>query len=273
MMNRYLFLALEWLRSATDFSLLILAFFGGLYFFWRKAQEEHFELVESVDGIILAAIAGFLGARAWYVLFHLGEFINNWPAIFQIWSYPGLWSIGGLIFSFLVMQRVAQKQKVDTWEMWDFYSLFLTWYFTWYWLSRFVAGAAAGISTNLPWGILFPQRVEPAHPVQVYAAAGFALLFSYLFWVEPRYRFFFWYRSKKRTAKTGYLFSCFLIFFGLIGFLLSFVQYPFFMLFDFDMNQIAHGLIFLSGCVLLYVRSGRSFFSARESKKVTQGTT
>ncbi len=266
MMNRYLYLAMEWLRSGVDMSLLLVAFIGGLYFFWRKAQEEHFELMESVDGIILASLAGFAGARIWYVLLHAGEFWQNWPAILQFWSYPGLWSLGGLIVSFWVMWKVAQRQKVDTWEMWDFYSLFLSWYFTFHWLSRFVAGAAAGVSTNLPLGVGFPQRVEPAHPVQLYAAAAFALLFAYLLWVEPRYRFFFWYRSKKRTAKTGYLFSCALIAFGLIGLLLSFVQYPFFMIFDFDLNQIAHALIFFLGCVLLYVRSGRSFFLAREKK-------
>lgn len=223
--------------------------------------------MESLDGVILASLAGVVGSRVWYVLFHFPDFWANWFSIFQVWAYPGLWSLGGLIFSFWVMRNVAVKQKKDVWEMWDFFTLFLAWYFAWYWLSRFINGAAAGVSTNLPWGIMFPQRVEPAHPVQLYAAISFALLFAYLFWVEPKYRFFFWYRSKKRTAKTGYLFSCFLIFSGLIGFGLSFVQYPFFVVFDFDINLLAHGLIFLVGCVLLYVRSGRSFFLVKESKK------
>lgn len=268
MFSRYLTLALEWARHGFDIGFLLIGILGGLYFFWRKVREEHFDLLASFDSIIFAAIAGALGARAGYVFLHLNEFKDSILSIIQFRSYPGLWAVSGFIAAFYVMYRGANEQKQDSWEMWDFFSLLLSWFFAFYWLSRFAIGAAAGTSTTLPWGVMFPQRVEAAHPVQLYAAFGYFLLFGYLLWAEPRYRFFFWYRSKKRTAKTGFLFSMFMIFSGLIGFLLSFVQYPFFLLFDLDVNQVVQALIFVAGCVLLFVRSGRSFFLTRETKSV-----
>lgn len=266
MLARYLPLLFSWSRQLGYGVFLTIAVVGGVFFFWQKAREEHFELIESVDALIMASIGGLIGARLGYVLLHLGEFRHSVFSLIQFNEYPGLWSVSGLIAMLVILYRSALKQKQDPWEMWDFAGLFMSWYFAFYWLALFFVGAAAGTSTNLPWGIVFPQRVDAAHPVQLYAAAAFFVLFAYLSWAEPRYRFFFWYRSKKRTAKTGFLICMYLIASGLIGFLLGFVQYPFLLVLDIDLHQVAQALIFVVGCVLLFLRSGRSFFLVRENK-------
>lgn len=251
-----------WSRTGLSWALLTVGAIGALYFFWRKADEEHFDLWSAFDAVFLAVVGGFVGARLGYIVLHPLEFGLAPLKIVNFYSYPGLWPLSGFIVAFYAMYRFARETKLDIWEVWDFFCIMVAWYFSWHWLSRFVVGAAAGASTTLPWGIVFPNRLEPAHPVQLYAAAGFFLIFAYLFWAEPRYRFFFWYRSKKRTAKTGYLFSVSLIAYGLLKFGLSFVQPVFFLLpGGFELNQVLGILIFLSGCVLLYLRSGRSILA------------
>lgn len=247
--------------------LVAVGFVGAGYFFWRKTYEEHFDLIQAFDGLIYSAGAAFVASRLTYIIFRgewemfaLAKFIN-------IWQYPGLWAPAGLVAGFATFAWTARHMKREAFEVWDYYALVVAWFLGWYWLSRLVLGAAAGVSTNWPIGIVFPQRVEPAHPVQLYAAAGYLLIFRYLWWAEPRYRFFLWYRSRKRTAKSGFLIGMFMILAGLLGVVLGFVQYPFLMVFDFDINQLFYAVLFLTGCVLLYVRSGQSFFVKREKGK------
>ncbi len=253
-------------RVLLGWGVVAVAMLGALYFFWRKAREEHIDLVSAFDGIGWSVILGIISARIGYIVLHFEQFGFNVVRWVALDGYPGLWWILGILVAFGTFYRWSKQHKQDVWEVWDFYSIFVAWYLGWYWLSRFIFGVAAGRSTQLPWGIVFPQRVEPAHPVQLYAAVVYLALFAYLWWVEPKYRFFIWYRTKKRTAKTGYLFSFFLMTVGLLGFALSFVQYPFFLLWDIDINQILSLVLFFAGGVVLYSRSGRTFFTRSKVK-------
>lgn len=247
--------------------LITIGLVGSGYYFWRKTYEEHFDLIEAYDGLLYSALAGFLASRLAYILMR-GEWdLVAVGKLFNVWQYPGMWAPAGLVAAFAVFAWTARRMKRQVFEVWDYYALIVAWFLGWYWLSRFVVGAAAGVSTSLPIGVLFPQRVDPAHPVQLYAAVVYLLLFRYLWWVEPRYRFFLWYRTKKRTAKSGYLVSVFMIVTGLLGIVLGFIQYPFLMVLDLDINQLFYAILFVFGCVLLYVRSGQSFFVKKEKGK------
>jgi len=255
---------LPWIPAVTAGIFISIGLFGAGYYFWRKTNEEHFNLLVTFDGLLYSIAGALVAGRLSYILMRWEWATFSIDKFFNIWQYPGLWTPAGLVAAYAVMAWSARRQKREPFEIWDYYTLALTWFLGWYWLSRLAVGAAAGISTTWPIGVLFPQRVEPAHPVQLYAAVVLLLLFKYLWWAEPRYRFFLWYRSRKRTAKSGYLFAIFLIVFGLAGLLLSFVQYPFLMVLDLDINQIFHVVLFVAGCVVLYIRSGQSFFVKKE---------
>jgi hypothetical protein len=251
---------LPWIPWIVAVVAVAIGLLGGGYYFWRKAQEEHLDGFVAFDGLIYSALAGFLASRLFYLVLRFDEDVFSIWRVVNVWQHPGLWAPAGLVAAYLVMAWWARRLKRDVFEVWDFYTLVVTWFLGWYWLSRFVVGAAAGISTLLPIGIMFPGRVEPAHPIQVYASVVYLLLFRYLWWSEPRYRFFLWYRSKKRTARSGFILAVFLIVTGLLGVGLGFLQYPFILVFDLDINQLFSVVLFLLGCVLLYARSGQSFF-------------
>jgi len=260
---------LAWLKWVGAGGAVTIGIIGGLYFFWQKTKEENYELKETFDGLFFSGLGALLAARITYILIHVDTFPLRPLALLNILSYPGLWTFAGLVAAYAIILRTARQQKKEVWELWDFYTLLVTWFMIWWWLSRFFLGTAAGTPTTLPIGIMFPQRVEPAHPVQLYATIFFAALFRYLWWAEPRYRFFIWYRSKKRTAKPGFITAMFMIFVGLFGVLTSFIQYPFMMVFDFELNQILSAVMFIAGLVLLYVRSGQSFFKKEKGPYVT----
>jgi phosphatidylglycerol:prolipoprotein diacylglycerol transferase len=261
--------SLTWLRVGVSWVLLAIGLLVGLFFFWKKAREEHFEMYGAVDSLVIASLWAAVAARVSFVLLQASQFQFRPMAWINVLAFPGMWAPAGLVVFFAVLWWRADKIKQDYWELWDFSSILLTWFLLWHWLSRFVLGAAAGIPTQLPWGVVFPLRVEPAHPVQLYAAAFYALGFAVLWWVEPRYRFFLWYRSKKRTAKTGFLFCVFLIVTGLQGIVTSIVQYPFVLIWDIDLNQIVSVIVFFVGLLLLYSRSGRTlFFASRKSTDI-----
>lgn len=260
---------LAWLKWVGAGAAVAIGILGGLYFFWQKTKEENYELKETFDGLFLSGIGALFAARITYILLHLDTFPLRPLALLNIVSYPGLWTFAGLVAAYAIILRTARQQKKEVWELWDFYTILVAWFMIWWWLSRFLLGAAAGTSTTLPIGMMFPQRVEPAHPVQLYATVFFAALFRYLWWAEPKYRFFIWYRSKKRTAKPGFITAMFMIFVGLFGVLTSFIQYPFMMVFDFELNQILSAVMFIAGLVLLYVRSGQSFFKKEKGPYVT----
>lgn len=267
--------SLTWLRWGLSWSCLAVGLILGLFFFWKKAKEEHFDLTTSFDSLALAAFWGGVAARVGFVLLQITEFQLRPLAWINLWAFPGLWAPAGIVVFFAVLWRRADLLRQDRWELWDFGAIFVAWYLAWHWLSRFFLGAAAGTPTDLPIGVVFPLRVEPAHPVQLYAMAFFFLGFLLLWWLEPRYRFFLWYRSKKRTAKTGFLFCVFLLIWGLQGLVTSPVQYPFLLIWDIDLNQIVSAVVFLAGLVVLYSRSGRTlFFSSRrpESTEKTNET-
>ncbi len=256
----FMIFSFSWLRLGFSWAFLAIGVIGGLFFFWKKAREEHFDLISAVDTLGLGALWAAVAARVAFVVFQAGQFQFRPLAWINIFGYPGMWAPAGLLAFFFVLWWRSEELKEDFWELWDFSSIYLAWFLFWHWLSRFAVGAAAGIPTQLPIGVVFPSRVEPAHPVQLYSAVFFAFAFAFLWWVEPRYRFFLWYRSRKRTAKTGFLFCVFLIILGLQGMITSVFQYPFVSIWDIDLNQIVSVGVFFAGLILLYSRSGRTLF-------------
>jgi prolipoprotein diacylglyceryltransferase len=261
--------SLPWLlvvARLVSVGLLLIGMMGAWYWFWRKGNEEHFSEWVVSDALLVSALAGIVGARLGYIIFHWSDIgFSLWHWI-DIIHYPGLWFTSGLVVALAAISRFALKHKLDVWEVWDFLALAMSWFFGWWWLSRFVVGGGAGLATKLPWGIIFPQRVEPAHPLALYAAPFYFLLWRYLVWAEPRYRFFLWYRSKKRTARTGFLLAIFLIVSSALQFGLGWLQPPFLVVRHIDVNQVIQGLIFCLGCGLLYVRSGRTISLSNSNK-------
>ncbi|MCL2107690.1 MAG: prolipoprotein diacylglyceryl transferase, partial [Oscillospiraceae bacterium] len=86
---------IQWYGILIALGFLLAVLFGG-----RMAYKWKMNLDKMIDVLIGGTIGGVLGARLYYVLFHLEQYKGSWADIFKIWEgglaiYGGL--IGGLI--------------------------------------------------------------------------------------------------------------------------------------------------------------------------------
>lgn len=251
------------LRTLSVF--LVIAFLTSAFTFWRKGREEHYSEGEFFDGFIMATILGFLAGRIGFVLLNYQRFgfsILQWLDIF---AYPGVNGVIALLAATVFLYQFTAKNKWDVYEVLDFWVLALSSGLTLAYIGLFFDGTAVGNATSLPVGMMFPGLLEPHHPVQLYAAVFFLLVTLYLGRVEYRYRTFEWYRFGKKTAQTGFLVSMFLIASALFFFLLSWLKNPTIQIGGINFDRILALVVFVTGLLLLFTRSGRSFFKKRSA--------
>lgn len=254
----------------TILMFILLSFFLASFVFWRKGREEHYSEADIFDSFILSALLGSIVARGVFILFNFktfGFYILNW---FDVSQYPGINLIAGLAAAAFYIHKNAIKNKWDEFEVLDFWVTSVSLGLSVYYLGTFFDGTGYGFATNLPWGVVFPQLIDPHHPIQMYFALFYLGLYVYLSKVEYSYRTFTWYRHGKKTAQTGFLTSVFLILVSVVTFILSFLKPATleFMSINFDMI-ISLGLA-LIGILILFVRSGRTLpiVSSRKPRAV-----
>lgn len=245
---------------------LFLGFFLSSFIFWRKGREEHYLEGEFFDGFVLSVFFGAIAARISFIALNIstiGWNVLNW---FDIFNYPGTNLIFGLIVAGLYVYKYAIKNKWDAYEVLDFWVTSVAFGLSVYHFGLFFDGSGFGNPTSLPWGIVFPQLLEPHHPVMIYQAIFYAILYIYLSKVEYSYRTFSWYRHGKKTAQTGFLTSNFLIAVALFTLLISIIKPPLIELFSVNFDVVISVVLLFVGIAILYVRSGRPiplFFSRR----------
>lgn len=258
------------LKTINVFS--VLAILTGLFLFWRKGREEHYDEMVLFDGIFQSLLLGFIVGRLLFIATHFQEFQWNIISWFDIFGQPGYLVWGVIAVSGWFMQCYARRHKWDVLEVLDFWALAVSAVLVIQWLGSFLGGSALGVETTVPWGVQFPSVFVKQHPVQLYFSGAFLVLTSYLYWAEYNYRTFQWYRSSKNTAQTGYLLSVFLMGTGLIIASLS----PF-MITTWVWNSIRADVIIgiltlFSGLILLLIRSGKlqvDMMPWRKQKRLT----
>lgn len=243
-------------RTITVFVLLSLFFSS--FIFWRKGREEHYSQADIFDGFVLATLVGIVVARGIFILFSISYIGFNLIRWFDIANFPGFNSIAGLAAAALFLYRYSVKNKWDAFEVLDFWVTSVALGLSISSIGSFFNGTGYGFATSMPWGVVFPQLIEPHHPVQIYFAIFYAALFVYLSKVEYSYRTFTWYRFGKKTAQTGFLTSAFLILVSLFTFIFSFFKPATLEFVGINFDMVLSLLVALIGVVLLYVRSGRS---------------
>ena len=251
----------------------VLALLAGLFVFWRKGREEHYEEAMLFDGLLLSLLFGLVLARAAFIAMRFGEFglnVMNW---LDLVNKPGF-SISALfIGSAFFLYRYAKKKKWDEFEILDFWVMGVTLAQVFIWFGYFLAGTALGTETNLPWGMVFPSVFTKHHPTQLYYALFFSALFWYLSWAEVRYRTFVWYRFGKNTAQTGYLLSVCMLLTGLFSLVMGLVTVPEVVVAGVRADSIFSLVLTVFGLSMLYSRSGRSFpWRRKQQSKLEQFT-
>ncbi|MCR5041950.1 MAG: prolipoprotein diacylglyceryl transferase [Clostridia bacterium] len=197
-------LTIRWYGVIIAFGLALAALYGG-----RIACTWKISLDKMVDVLLFGAVAGVIGARAYYVIFTWDYFSQHPGDIFKIWNgglaiYGGI--IGGLIAAFIT----ARVEKINFLNLLDLVGMSLLlgqgigrW-------GNFANQEAFGTNTDLPWG-MYSEKVrdyivsngeffaengitmnadKPVHPTFLYESLSCLIGFAVLYIVCRRFRLF-----------------------------------------------------------------------------------
>ena len=157
------------------------------------------------------------GGRVGYMIFYGTEqLISNPLSLFYVWQ-GGLSFHGGLLGVIASMFLFSVKKKISFLSIMDAVALSMPIGLGLVRLGNFLNGELFGKPTSGSWGFIFPT--DPfgllRHPSQLYESFGEGiLLFVILMTVN------------KLTKINGIISSCFLIFYGLIRFIIEYYRQP-----------------------------------------------
>jgi prolipoprotein diacylglyceryl transferase len=182
---------------------------------WCYAQEKRD--VESLDNFILYAVIGIVvGARLAHTMFYdPGYYLSNPLKILAIWE-GGLASHGGGLGVIIATYIYQKKYNIPFMWMLDRLAISTALFGFFVRSGNFINSEIIGIKTNVPWAIIF-ERIDniPRHPVQLYEAISYLVIFILLFGA---------YKFTQIKDKAGALLGCFLILVFSARFLLEFVK-------------------------------------------------
>jgi phosphatidylglycerol---prolipoprotein diacylglyceryl transferase len=132
--------------------------------------------VEAIAVPFLAALV--LGARAGYVVSHLGEFAGR-PLAVILPPYAGLASHGSIAAGLVFLAWWCPRHRIPIWRMLDAMApavlaaiVLVRW-------GNFMNGELFGDPTSLPWGIAVPGLPGgPRHPLPLYEIAGTLIILA-----------------------------------------------------------------------------------------------
>lgn len=150
----------------------------GLALFLSIPITARFAVRSGIDRALIDALAVpflatlVIGARAGYVVSHLGEFAGR-PLTAVLPPYAGLASHGSIAAGLVFLAWWCPRHRVPVWRLLDAMApavlvaiVLVRW-------GNFMNGELFGASTSLPWGIALPGRPGgPRHPLPLYEMAG-----------------------------------------------------------------------------------------------------
>lgn len=164
--------------------------------------------------IVLLTLGIIIGAKLGYLFFYAP--FSLWPS--TLIARQGLSFHGGLLGFVVTLFLWARGQKQSFLHFSDLLSLAFPWGLFWGRLGNFLNSELFGHPTSVWWAVVF-ERAElnplPRHPSQLYEALGEGLLLGLIL-----------YFFSSRLKKNGQLSSLFLIFYGVIRFIIEFFRVP-----------------------------------------------
>lgn len=262
------------LQLSTNTVLLVIGALVGLFLIWKKTRQEHYEVDAVFDALILSAIVGVIGAKVGHIIS-----ITPWLSLTGIETITdaflknGYLEQVGLLTGLGFLYWYLHREKWDAFEFLDFLSPSLALILIFNWVGRFFAGAYLGTVTALPIGLTFPSVFDRRHPLQLYFAVAYLLLFGLLYFFESRYRFFEWYRAKRQTVQSGFLFGFFILYYGLTNAVLSYFSASPLIIISWQMSTILSAVIVGMGIWIIFYRSGHWQRKKNKSQRVRYGST
>ncbi|MDO9527651.1 MAG: prolipoprotein diacylglyceryl transferase [Syntrophales bacterium] len=239
---------------------LIAFFLTYILVLYRIRSEDYEYSTETIQDCFVWGIVGLIiGARLGYVLFYNFEYYLNHPleVIFPFdftggFRYVGISGMsyhGGAIGVLLASIIFCRRQRIKFWRFADLFCPAIPMGYTFGRIGNFINGELYGRVTTVPWGMYFPldPYLSLRHPSQLYEAFFEGILLFIFLWI-----------IRKRKHFEGFLFSLYLIGYGLVRFFIEFLRDPDpqlgFVLWSFTMGQVLCIIMILCGIGVIMIK-------------------
>jgi len=207
--------------------MLSLAFLVGVHLAMRRAGEKGIPSQPILTLSVVIIVSAILGARLFYVLFHLPQFTGHPLEIIspfqggRLVGISGLIMYGGLILAILATIWYTRAKGLPTLKVMDVYAPSIALGIAITRIGCFLNGCCFGKPSDLPWAVSFPLH-SPAgftfpgvrlHPTQLYSSLYGLGIFGVLSYLE---------RDEKPE---GTIFWGFLSLYGVARFGVDFLRY------------------------------------------------
>lgn len=159
---------------------LTLSYLAATFILWREGKRRGYNPEKLLDLSVISLVAAIVGARAYYVLLNWGFFADDLQSIFAFWQ-GGLGFHGALVGVLMVGAYFVNRWKWAFFQIADVGSLSASAALILGKIGTFLAGLDYGKLTDLPWAVNFPGLVGARHPVQLYEAAAYLIIFVVLY--------------------------------------------------------------------------------------------
>jgi phosphatidylglycerol:prolipoprotein diacylglycerol transferase len=239
--------------SIPTFGLMIWA--GTMLAAWlmdRNFRRQKFT-EDAITVVAITLVAGIVGAKLWHVLDSPDEFhLHGWKVL---WDTGGFAWFGGMTFGIATLLIQGWRSKIGALHMLDLAAPSAAIGYGVGRIGCLLSGDGCyGVPTSLPWGMSFPNGIEPVfvhvHPTPLYEFLVSLLIAGWL-----------WWRGGK-SYSTGEIVGQYLVLSGVARFLVEFVRRNPPVLWGLSNAQLASfGSVVLGLLLVVY---------ARRSKKPSQ---
>jgi phosphatidylglycerol:prolipoprotein diacylglycerol transferase len=248
--------------------MLALSFLLGIYVSTYRAKKVGLNPQHILDLSVYLIIAGVVGSRLLYVVFHLDEY-ESFADVFALWQ-GGATLYGGLLFAILAGHLFARHIKSSFLLIADVVSPALALGIMLTRVGCYMSGCCFGKATTMPWGAVFPPEspagayerqlsavsdVIPAlHPAQLYASFFGLVVFVTLV------------GAQRKLVKRGAMFGAFLLLYGVFRFTLDFFRY-------YEPNMLILWNLTLNQLISVGLAGVGSYLLLRKAKETAQAGT
>jgi phosphatidylglycerol:prolipoprotein diacylglycerol transferase len=228
----------------------VMGFIAAYFLIQKQERSKQIGLVGTTaqDLIFYLAIGLIVGGRLGYIFFYeyndYMQYIKNPLEIIATW-HGGMSFHGGLIGAVLAGWIFSRRKGIPFPALADSAIVTCPIGLGLGRLGNFINGELVGRPTDVPWAMIFPAGGPiPRHPTQLYESLGEGLLLFVILWY-----------LRKKPFKDGMMVAFFLLFYGIIRFIIEFFRSPDpqvgFLLGYFTMGQILCSAMIVAAVLLV----------------------
>ncbi|MDR1511621.1 MAG: prolipoprotein diacylglyceryl transferase [Endomicrobium sp.] len=214
----------------------------------KKLKERLVSPDELYSMLTYIIVFSLIGARLFFVLINLRDFVLYPLDIFKIWN-GGLVYYGGFIGAVVFMLMYVKRKKIILYNLGDFFAPALALGHAIGRIGCFFSGCCYGKVSNLPWAVMFTDKHSLAvkgvrlHPTQLYESIANFILFIFLY-----------FYSGKNSKIPGISLAIYLVIYAISRFVIEFFRddYRGNHYLGFSISQIISVFLFIIGVLIIW---------------------